>query len=74
MYSDEEYKTYLKVKKEFLRNDIKERYKAISNFNPTKEQLDSLCNKVETTLENNDSYWESYWLSIDHNIENEIRG
>ena len=74
MYSDEEYKTYLKVKKEFLRNDIKERYEAMSSSNPTEEQLDSLCDKVEKTLKNNDSYWESYWLSIEYNIEDEIRG
>ena len=74
MYSDEEYKTYLKVKKEFLRNDIKERYEAMSSSNPTKEQLDLLCDKVEKTLKNNDSYWESYWLSIEYNIKDEIRG
>lgn len=74
MYSEEEYKAYLKVKKELLRNDIKESYEAMSPFKPTEEQLDSLCDKVEKTLDNNDSYRESYWLSIEYNIEDEIRG
>lgn len=69
MFTDEEYKAYLKVKKEYLKEDIKSRCEGMEVSEPTEEQLEELCERIEKTLSNNDSYWESYWLSIEYNIE-----
>lgn len=73
MFTDEEYKAYLKVKKEFLKKDIKSSCEGMEVPEPTEEQLDQLCERIEKTLSNNDSYCESYWLSVEYNIK-EVMG
>lgn len=70
MFTDEEYKAYLKVKKEYLKKDIK----SCCEVEPTEEQLEKLCERIEKTLSNNDSYWESYWLSVEYNIRELMKG
>lgn len=57
---EEERQIYHKLKKEYLLEDIQSRY----NIPPDK--TNEILDRVENSLSNNDSYWESYWLTIDY--------
>lgn len=37
------------------------------------ELLDKIIRRAEKTLDNNDSYWESYWISIEYAIEETLK-
>lgn len=40
----------------------------------TKEEIDDIADSVDHALNNNNSYWDSYWLTIEDTIENRCSG
>ena len=67
----EEVEVYRKVKRDFLIEDLKS--KAIEmEYDPddfTDEEWDRLADYAERSIDNNDSLWESYWMSIEYAFE-----
>ena len=58
---------------EYLREDVLFRLEemeiALSN-----ETVDYIVQRVDKCLGNNDSYWESYWMTIENIIEENVEG
>lgn len=68
MASIAEYDIYRKVKRELLIEDIKS--KAIEmDIDLTGIDLDRLADHAENAIDNNDSMWESYWMSVEYAFE-----
>lgn len=64
----EEYEVYRKVKREYLIEDIKEKAEEME-CDLTGVDMERLADRAEKTLDNNDSMYESYWMSIEYVIE-----
>lgn len=62
----EKRKVFDELHEYYLIEDIKGR---LEDHAATDEDLRSLAYKAQKTLDNNDSYWESYWCVIDYTIE-----
>ena len=60
---------YRKVKREYLIEDIKEKAEDME-YDLTGVDMERLADRAEKTLGNNDSMYESYWMSIEYTIEN----
>lgn len=58
-------KVHREVEREYLKEDIISKAYDMDIYVPT-EELDKVAERVNKTLENNDSYWESYWMSIEY--------
>jgi hypothetical protein len=56
---------YLLMEREYLKEDIKSKADDI-NMDLSEKDLDKLAIMVNKTLRNNDSYWDSYWMSIEY--------
>ena len=56
---------YLLMEREYLKEDIKSKADDI-NVDLSEKDLDKLAIMVNKTLSNNDSYWDSYWMSIEY--------
>lgn len=57
---EEKRQAYHELKREYLLEDIQSRYDIPD------EMKEDIIDRVERSLECNDSYWESYWLTIDY--------
>lgn len=61
----EEIKIYEKVKRYYLKEDIKCRCEVES----TEEELNQICDSIEHELTLNDGYLDSYWRTVENCIE-----
>ena len=59
---------YEKMKEEDLREDIQSRADEME-INLSETSMKCVVNEVDDCLSNNDSYWESYWMTIDYVLE-----
>lgn len=67
----EEVEVYRKVKREYLIEDLKAKAKEME-YDPndfTDEEWERFADHAEKTIGNNDSLWESYWMSIEYALE-----
>ena len=53
---------------EYLKADIESKAEDME-MDISEYDLNKIASKVNKTLENNDSYWESYWMSIEYVLE-----
>lgn len=56
------------MRREYLKEDIESRAEEME-VDLTEEDIMRIAAKANKTLENNDSYWDSYWMSIEYAIE-----
>ena len=68
----EEYEIYKQCKREYLIEDIKEKAEEME-YDLTGVDIERLADRAEKNLGNNDDMYESYWMSIEHTIENTIQ-
>lgn len=64
----EEYDVFRKCKREYLIEDIKEKAEEME-CDLAGVDMERLADRAEKTLDNNDSMYESYWMSIEYAIE-----
>ena len=65
----DEFKFYLQKKNEYFLNDVKSKLEDMELTGLSDEDIKSIAYKAEKGLDWNDSYWESYWMSIEYAIE-----
>ena len=66
--NSEKYAAYRECKRELLIEDIKA--KAIEmNIDFDEIDIENIADKAERGLDNNDSYFESYWMSLEYAFE-----
>jgi hypothetical protein len=65
---EEEYEVYRKVKRGHLIEDIKSKAEEMGQ-DLTGIDLERLADYAEKSLDNNDSMYESYWMSIEYSLE-----
>ena len=58
---------YSKMKTEYLIEDIQSKADEM-DVELSDENIKKIANSVDKALSNNDSYWESYWLTIEYVI------
>lgn len=61
--SEEMRNAYYEQRRAFLGEDIQSRYDVVT------EDLPAVIERVEHTLDCNDSFWDSYWMSIEYTCE-----
>lgn len=64
---------YNEMKLEYLKDDILCKADEMG-MELDNDVISSIVNKVEKCLSNNDSYWESYWMSIEYAIDEMTKG
>lgn len=62
-------KAYEEKDREYLIEDIKCKLEEME-LDVTDDKIESIADITKSTLENHDSYWECYWMSIEYAIEN----
>ena len=62
-------KAYDELDEFYIIEDIKSRYEKEDMPGITYQDLQEIARRINRTLENNDSYWESYWLSVKYTVE-----
>lgn len=60
---------YRKYKRECLIEDVQSKAEDLG-IDLTGKDIDKIATRADRTIENNDSLWESYWMSIEYAIEN----
>ena len=55
---------YLLMEREYLKEDIKSKAEDMK-LDLSNKDLNKIAIRVDRTLRNNDSYWDSYWMSIE---------
>lgn len=58
---------YNKMKTEYLIEDIQAKAYEME-IELSDENIKKIANSVDKSLSNNDSYWESYWMTIEYVI------
>lgn len=58
---------YNKMKTEYLIEDIQAKADEME-IELSDENIKKIANSVDKSLSNNDSYWESYWMTIEYVI------
>ena len=85
--TDEELDYFYRVCKKFYRmEDIKSKLEEmledsegehekekINSILADTERIESIAERFDHALDNNDSYWESYWLTAKYVIEDELK-
>ena len=65
----QDYSAYRRYKRYLLIEDIKS--KAIEmGIDLADKDIEVVADRVERGLDNNESLWESYWLSMEYSLEN----
>ena len=64
---------YEAMKSEYLREDIKSKANDME-IELNDDSVDYMARRVDKCLSNNDSYWESYWCTIEYIIEEQMEG
>ena len=62
---------YEKMKDEYLREDIESKAYEME-IDLSKTDVDNIVRRVDKCLSNNDSYMESYWLSIEYVLNEQM--
>lgn len=62
---------YDTMREEYLREDIKSSADGME-IELSDETIDYIVRRVDKSLSNNDSYWESYWMTIGAVIEDSV--
>ena len=57
----------------YLREDIESRMEDME-VELSRETVDYMVQRVDKCLSNNDSYWDSYWMTIENIIEENVEG
>ena len=57
------------IKRDFVKEDIVCKAEEVG-IELTDEEIETVADIVDSGLGHNDSYWESYWLTIEYAIEN----
>jgi len=65
----EMYDAYRICKKELLIEDIKDKA-AMMEIEKSDEEIERIADIADKSIDNNDSLWESYWMSIEYALEN----
>lgn len=71
--NDEVYAAYKEYHGDCFREDVLGKIEEAEIDIPD-ELLDKIIRRAEKTLDNNDSYWESYWMSIEYAIDSVVEG
>ena len=53
----------------YVIEDIKSRYDEEDMQGISYQDLQKMARRVKKTLENNDFYWESYWMSLEYSVD-----
>jgi hypothetical protein len=64
---------YEKIKEEYLREDIESSAEAME-IKLSGNTMDYVVRRVDKSLSNNDSYWDSYWMTIENILEEQLEG
>ena len=64
---------YEKMKAEYLREDIEAKADEME-IELSDTTMDYVAGRVDKCLSNNDSYWESYWTTIEYALEEQVEG
>ena len=62
---------YLETKFEYLKDDIKCKAEEM-DIELSDEQLEEIADHAEKWLGNNESLWESYWMTIEYALEENV--
>ncbi len=63
---------YREKKRRYLIEDILCRAESM-DIELSNDEIEKIANRAENTLDNNDGWWESYWLSIEFAIATTIQ-
>ena len=63
---------YTEVKADCLKEDILSKAEDME-IELSDESIDRIANRVDKCIGNNDSYWDSYWMTIEYVLK-EIKG
>lgn len=64
---------YEKMKAEYLKEDIECKAEEME-IELSDTTIDYVAGRVDKCLGNNDSYWESYWMTIEYVLEENVEG
>ena len=64
---------YLEMKNEYLKDDIRCKAEEME-IELSDEHIEDIADYAEKWLGNNESLWESYWMTIEYIIEENTRG
>lgn len=64
---------YLEMKNEYLKDDIRSKAEDLEIKLPD-DHVEEIADYAEKWLGNNDSLWESYWMTIEYAIEENVKG
>lgn len=67
--AEETRKAYEIKDREYLLEDIQSKLEEME-LDVTDDEMECIADITKSTLENHDSYWECYWMSIEYAIEN----
>ena len=68
-FGNEAGSVYRKYKRECLIEDIKSKAEEME-IDLSDSDIEKIANRADKTIENNDSLWESYWMSIEYALKN----
>lgn len=60
---------YVAMRREYTKEDILSRLEEM-DVDLSEEDIETVIDITEGCLDNNDSYWESYWMTIEYAINN----
>ena len=66
-------KAYDELDEFYIMEDIKSRYDEDDMQGITYQDLKEMVRRINRTLESNDCYWESYWMSVEYAVEDYLR-
>lgn len=64
---------YEKMKLEYIKEDIAGKADEME-FELSDDDMNSVVNRVDKGLSNNDSYMESYWMTIEYVLKEQMEG
>ena len=64
---------YEKMKLEYIKEDIAGKADEME-FELSDDDMNSVVNRVDKGLSNNDSYMESYWMTIEYALKEQMEG
>lgn len=60
---------YVAMKREYVKEDIKDRAEQM-DIALSEDDIEKIADDAENGLDNNDSMWDSYWMTIEYAIKN----
>lgn len=62
-------KAYDEMKEFYIIEDIKSRYDEDDMPGITYQDLKEMVRRINKTLDGNEHYWDSYWMSVENEVE-----